>query len=72
MRRFLIGASCMLFFSMAGGMEPWIRAREPALVFTERQAPLFQTDRISNGTLCRVLNWKGEAVAECAVKGGGR
>lgn len=70
MRRFLIGASCMLFFSMAGGMEPWIRARELALVFTERQAPLFQTDRISNGTLCRVLNWKGEAVAECAVKGG--
>lgn len=56
MRRFLIGASCMLFFSMAGGMEPWIRAREPALLFTERQAPLFQTDRISNGTLCRVLN----------------
>lgn len=73
MKWFLVvfGVLCCGLLSGAEQTEKLIRSSAPAMVFTDRQSPLFRAERIASGTRCRVLNWKGEIVSEGRVKDGG-
>ena len=67
----VFGVLCCGLLSGAEQTEKLICSSAPAMVFTDRQSPLFRTERIASGTRYRVLNWKGEIVSEGRVKDGG-